>query len=219
MKESIVFLAPNTKEPFTTSKVIAESAQIKHHAVQQLVSSHIKDFRAFGVVAFEMRAVKKDRGTKYEKVYHLNEQQATLLMTYLRNTEIVRKFKMELVRQFYAMRQELLNVRMAKAERRPLRADMTAAISFLPDSPHKSMKYGQFTDLAYMAALGVSARKLRQQRGADKRATASDFMTADEISLVSVQENRIAVLIGIGMDYHQIKAAIIKTDANLYPSP
>lgn len=37
-------------------------------------------------------------------VYHLNEQQATLLMTYLKNTEQVRTFKKELVRQFYAMR-------------------------------------------------------------------------------------------------------------------
>ena len=37
-------------------------------------------------------------------VYHLNEQQATLLMTYLKNTEQVRAFKKELVRQFYAMR-------------------------------------------------------------------------------------------------------------------
>ena len=43
-----------------------------------------------------------------EIIYHLNEQQATLLMTYLKNTEVVRAFKKELVRQFYAMRSLLL---------------------------------------------------------------------------------------------------------------
>jgi phage antirepressor YoqD-like protein len=34
----------------------------------------------------------------------LNEQQATLLITYMKNTEIVRKFKMRLVKAFYALR-------------------------------------------------------------------------------------------------------------------
>ncbi|EHZ84787.1 phage protein [Streptococcus pneumoniae 8190-05] len=35
------------------------------------------------------------------KIYRLNEQQATLLITYLRNTEPVRKFKMNLVKAFF----------------------------------------------------------------------------------------------------------------------
>lgn len=29
----LVYLAPNTKEPFTTSEVIAECAEVKHHAI------------------------------------------------------------------------------------------------------------------------------------------------------------------------------------------
>ena len=35
---NIVFLEPNkiNSEPFTTSDVIAESAGVKHHAIQQL---------------------------------------------------------------------------------------------------------------------------------------------------------------------------------------
>lgn len=38
----------------------------------------------------------------------MNEEQATLLMTYLRNNEKVREFKKELVRQFYEMKQLLI---------------------------------------------------------------------------------------------------------------
>lgn len=95
-------------EPYTTSEIIAAGAEIQHHAVQQLISTYRQDFEEFGQVAFEMRAVKYSRGTNYEKIYHLNEQQATLLMTYLKNTEVVRAFKKELVRQFYAMRSLLL---------------------------------------------------------------------------------------------------------------
>lgn len=53
-----------------------------------------------------MRAVTYSRGTNYEKIYHLNEEQATLLLTYLKNTPQVRAFKKELFRQFYAMRRD-----------------------------------------------------------------------------------------------------------------
>lgn len=208
----LVFLAPNTQEPFTTSDVIAEFAGVQHHTVTRLIQQHEADFKEFGLLRFQIDAVKREgaRGTKYTKHYQLNEEQATLLMTYLKNTAQVRAFKKELVRQFYAMRTELYKVQMAKASRRPVRVSMTDAIKALPDSPHKALKYGQYTDLAYKLALGRTARQLRKDRGADKRATASDYMTAEEISLVAEVENKIGVLIGIGMGYQEIKAKLTR---------
>lgn len=202
----LVYLAPNTQEPFTTSEVIAECAGVKRHAIQSLIQQHEKDFREFGKVAFEMRPLEGSRTGQMVKVYHLNEQQATLLMTYLRNTDVVRAFKKELVRQFFAMRKELLNIKTIKAERKPIRLGMTDAIKALPDSPHKKFKYNQYTDLAYRTALGKSARQLRKERGASKVATASDYMSADEIAAVSSMENHIAVLLNVGMEYQQIKS-------------
>lgn len=103
---ALVFLGKK-EGVYTTSEIIAEHAEVQHHAVQQLISTYQKDLEDFGQVAFEMRAVKYSRGTNYEKIYHLTEEQATLLMTYLKNTERVRAFKKELVRQFYAMREIL----------------------------------------------------------------------------------------------------------------
>jgi phage regulator Rha-like protein len=207
---NLVYLAPNTKEPFTTSEVIAECAGVKRHAIQSLIQQHEKDFREFGRVAFEMRPLQTRGGQQMVKVYHLNEQQATLLMTYLRNTEVVRAFKKELVRQFYAMRKELLNVRIAKAERKPVRLVMTDAIKALPDSPHKQFKYNQYTDLAYRVALGKSAKQLRRERGATNTATASDYMSSEEIAAVSSMENHIAVLLNVGMEYQQIKGYLAR---------
>lgn len=206
----LVFLAPNTREPFTTSDVIAAFAEVKHHAIQQMIQKHESDFKEFGKLAFEMRPLPESRTKQKAKIYYLNEEQATLLMTYLKNTAQVRAFKKELVRQFYAMRTELYKVQMAKASRRPVRVSMTDAIKALPDSPHKALKYGQYTDLAYKLALGRTARQLRKNRGADKRATASDYMTAEEISLVAEVENKIGVLIGIGMSYQQVKASLTR---------
>ena len=203
---TLVYLSPNTKEPFTTSEVIAECAGIQHHTVTRLIQQHEEDFKAFGILRFEIEEI-RGRGQP-KKNYHLNEQQATLLMTYLRNTPVVREFKKELVRQFYAMREELRNVKAVKAERMAIRTEMTDAIKALPDSPHKRFKYSQYTDLAYRAALGKSARQLRRERGADKTATASDYMTADELAAVSGMENRISVLIEVGMDYRQITESL-----------
>jgi len=207
---SLVFLAPNTREPYTTSEVIAECAQVKHHAVQQMISKYESEFRAFGKVSFEMRPLAGSRTGQKVKVYHLNEQQATLLMTYLRNTEVVRAFKMELVRQFYAMRQELYRVQAVKVERRAVRRNVTDAIKALPDSPHKSMKYAHYTNLAYTAAVGMTAREIRKQRGAAKDAVASDYMTAAELEAVADAENRIGVLIEAGLEYQQIKRALLQ---------
>ena len=207
---NLVYLSPNTEEPFTTSEVIAECAGVKRDTVQKLVQRHEKDLREFGKVGFEIRPLSGSKTGQTVKVYHLNEQQATLLLTFLRNTPVVIEFKKELVRQFFAMRKELMNIKAIKAERKPLRTSMTDAIKALPDSPHKQFKYSQYTDLAYTAALGRSARQLRKERGADKGATASDYMNADELAAVASMENRISVLLDVGMSYQQIKNSLLR---------
>lgn len=210
---NLVFLNPNTQEPFTTSDVIAEFAGIQHHTVTRLIQQHEVDFKEFGLLRFKIDAVKIEgaRGTKYTKHYELTEQQATLLMTYLKNTAQVREFKKELVRQFYAMRFELYKVQAAKAERHPVRVSMTDAIKALPDSPHKHFRYGQFTDLAYKLALGKTARQIRKERGVSKNAVASDYMTSEELTLVAEMENKIGVLIGVGLTYQEVKEKLSKT--------
>ena len=207
---NLVYLTPNTEEPFTTSEVIAECAGVKRDTVQKLIQRHEKDLREFGKVGFEIRPLSGSKTGQTVKVYHLNEQQATLLLTFLRNTPVVIEFKKELVRQFFAMRKELMNIKAIKAERKPLRTSMTDAIKALPDSPHKQFKYSQYTDLAYTAALGRTARQLRKERGADKGATASDYMNADELAAVASMENRISVLLDVGMSYQQIKNSLLR---------
>ena len=206
----LVYLTPNTEEPFTTSEVIAECAGVKRDTVQKLIQRHEKDLREFGKVGFEIRPLSGSKTGQTVKAYHLNEQQATLLLTFLRNTPVVIEFKKELVRQFFAMRKELMNIKAIKAERKPLRTSMTDAIKALPDSPHKQFKYSQYTDLAYTAALGRTARQLRKERGADKGATASDYMNADELAAVASMENRISVLLDVGMSYQQIKNSLLR---------
>jgi phage regulator Rha-like protein len=93
------------KEVFTDSLIIAEGTNNQHESVVALLFKYKTDFEDFGIIQFtDLKSGKRGRPTK---IYNLNEPQATLLITYLDNTESVRMFKKELVRQFYTMRRLL----------------------------------------------------------------------------------------------------------------
>lgn len=95
----------HNNEPMTTSLAIAEGVDLEHKSVIQLIRKYLGDLQEFGSLAFEMRVMRKDgRGGEAGEFAYLNEQQATLLITYMRNSDIVRRFKIELVRAFYALR-------------------------------------------------------------------------------------------------------------------
>lgn len=85
---------------FTTSEAIAEGAGVQHKNTLELIERSRSDLEEFGQVAFETRAGYNNARVRVAK---LNEQQATLILTYLRNTEQVRTFKKNLVKAFYEM--------------------------------------------------------------------------------------------------------------------
>lgn len=90
---------------FTTSEAIAEGAGVEHRAVLQAITKYQADFERFGTVAFEMRPL--PGGGNPVRIANLNEQQATLLLTYAKNTEQVRAFKVALVEEFDRMAKAL----------------------------------------------------------------------------------------------------------------
>lgn len=205
--ENLVFLEPNKigAEPFTTSKVIAEFSGVAHKKIKIAISNHIKEFKSFGLLAPYKT---ESTGGRPEEAYRLNEPQATFLMTLLKNTPIVVEFKRRLVEQFYAMRTELQRRQIAKLDRKPIRESLTDGIRAMPETPHKTMWYKHYTDLIYRTVTGKTAKQLREDRGAPPRMTASDYMTAEEIEAVTRMENRVAVMLEMGMSYQQIKASL-----------
>lgn len=189
-------------EVFTNSKVIAEGTNNKHHAIQQLISKYESDFTEFGQLAFEMRAVKYSRGTNEEKIYLLNEEQATFAITLLRNSKVVVKFKKELVRQFYAMRRFLIekqsrlwsDTRIASKENRLKETDVIKLLveyAREQGSTHSDKLYLTYTKLAKTVIRG-------------KR----DEMTASELNNLTLVESIILQTIKIdmsmGMHYKDI---------------
>lgn len=123
-------------EPMTTSLAIAEGTENTHKSVIQLVRKYVEDLQEFGSLAFEMRVMRQDgRGGEQGEVAFLNEQQATLLITYLRNTDTVRRFKIALVKAFYEMRDRL---RGAPSRDEPLTLSHRADIAVAADRTFRS---------------------------------------------------------------------------------
>lgn len=91
----------------TNSHIVAEGTQSQHRAVLQLIKQNLADFEDFGRVAFEMQPFETAGGTQNRNVAVLNREHAMLLMTYMRNTEIVRNFKKKLIHAFVEMEKQL----------------------------------------------------------------------------------------------------------------
>jgi phage antirepressor YoqD-like protein len=84
-------------EAFTTSVAIADGCQVDHASVIKLVRTYQDDLEEFGLLDFKSEST----GGRPTELALLNEQQSTLLLTYMRNTLIVRGFKKRLVKEFW----------------------------------------------------------------------------------------------------------------------
>ena len=212
MKE-LVLIKPigSRMEPYTTADTVAQYAQVRHKTVNELIRKHENDLKEFGLLEFEMEAVEMARGIKYVKRYHLNEQQATLLITYLKNTEPVRRFKKALVREFFKARQELARREAQRAVKAPVRRSLTDAIRDSGEAQRmKGYAYNAYTNLIYKTATGKTAAQIRKAAGADHRADVVLLLTADELAEVTKREAQVTTLLDCGMRYEAIKAALLR---------
>lgn len=105
MSSSIAFLQNGL--PVTTSVIISNGIQLSHEPVIKLIRKYLDDLKTFGNVLFETESFKTAGGTQKREIAILNEPQTTLLLTFFKNTEIVRKFKVALVQKFYELREQL----------------------------------------------------------------------------------------------------------------
>lgn len=94
-------------EPLVSTEVIAKGVNVQHKNVLALVRTHAELLSGFGRVAFETRPFATRGGTQHKEVAMLNERQTTLLLTLMRNRPKVTVFKVELIKEFYRMRDAL----------------------------------------------------------------------------------------------------------------
>ncbi|WP_410931908.1 Rha family transcriptional regulator [Pseudomonas sp. SIMBA_067] len=90
-------------EAVTTTATIAHETGNEHASVIALVRKYQADFGEFGGVRFQIEPFETAGGMQSREIALMNEQQATLLLTYMRNTAIVREFKKRLVKEFWRL--------------------------------------------------------------------------------------------------------------------
>lgn len=207
MKE-LVFLKPtgSRMEPYTTTAIVSECVGIGERKIKDAVRKHETELKRLGVLAsYRAETASNKQGGRKATGYMLNEQQATFLMTLLKNTPAVVEFKAELVRQFYAMREELQRRREIRQAGKPIRRSLTDA---LRDSGENERLHGQgyslYTNMLYKSVTGRNARQLQQARGAAGR-QAADLLTARELEKYKKREAVAAALLDAGMNYEGIR--------------
>ena len=199
----LVFVHGLNEEPYTTDKIIAEHSGNSLHAVKVLIYNHKQDFEDFGILSFEMTKL-PGRG-RPQKTYHLNEQQATFLITMLDNTPQVKQFKKSLVREFYAMKQELTQRQINRAIEKPQRKTLMAAVKSWPNANQWS--YRNMTQLLLKRATGgMTAQQIKKERHVK---TALDGLTVKEQARYEQLENIAIGLVSLNKTWDEVKGVLL----------
>ena len=105
---SLVFLSEDQTTPLTSSEVISTALNKEHKDVLALAKKYEAGLNEFGPSSFKTKMVNIGSGAQRDKeIALLNEQQAYFLITLMRNSEKVIRFKIALVKAFFEMREKL----------------------------------------------------------------------------------------------------------------
>lgn len=159
---------------FTNSLIIAEGTGYEHHSITRKIRDFEEDFKIFGEIGYCNIDLKSPNGKncfmdttsinkmdvkgRKTKIYLLNEPQATYLITLLENNDVVREFKLNLVKQFYDMKNILMETHTSywqhmRAESKEVRKSFTDILKTFIDyardhgSKHSNRYYTIFTKM------------------------------------------------------------------------
>ena len=190
------------KEPYTLSSIIAECTNLQHHTITKTIRKHQARFEQFGKVGFKIQATDSGQSTKD---YILNEQQATLLVTFLKNTEQVANFKTNLVKAFFEMREELSKFRLQRALEKPKRKTLHDSIETWPNAPKHA--HSTMNNLLLKAVTDMNAKQLMASRGGTN---GIDSLTSEELEQYQAFEDMAIAMIELKMSYQEIKTMMFR---------
>ena len=190
------------KEPYTLSSIISDNADITHHAVKEQIRKHSAELEKFGKVAFKMTPLESGQS---KRDYILNEQQATLLITFLRNTAPVIAFKSSLVKAFFGMRDEVAEFRYQRALEKPKHKALHEAIETWQEAPKHA--HSTVTNLLLKGTTGMNKRQLVASRGGKN---GIDSLTSQELIRYQALEDMAIALINLNMTYQEIKGMVFR---------
>ncbi|QYU57482.1 Rha family transcriptional regulator [Weissella confusa] len=190
---------------YTTNEIVAKYTGVEVRTVNKLTNKYMKRLERFGKMRFEISPLPS--GQK-KKIWHYNEQQATLLITFMRNTDAVVEFKSNLVAAFYSQREELTAKTIALANIKT--TNKTLADVVHDKFPGNKFMYATVHDLALKIATGKRAKQLKVEFGVSD---AQDALTAEQLDRLEQTRSVIATLLDYGLTYDAVKQALAKQPA------
>jgi len=201
MKELIKI---KNKECFIDSEGLADLAEIERRSITRLIKNHYPDLEEFGVMGFEITKP-TEQGGRPKTLYTLNEQQATLLTTFMRNSPKVKDFKKKLVREFFTMRQYILSQETIRLAGKEIRKSLTDAVK---DSGEQDRMHGHaystYTNFAY-SLTGLKEKK--KEYGT--REGFREYLSPEELKRVKIVEGMIKPLLEMEKTYQEIKEIMV----------
>jgi phage regulator Rha-like protein len=104
------FVTAANGEASASTAIIAKQMKQQHASVIKLVRKYKLELEQFGAIGFEIqkgKALRHGGFARATEIAHLNEHQSALILSMMRNSEEVIKFKIALVTEFFRMREEI----------------------------------------------------------------------------------------------------------------
>lgn len=196
---------------FTTSLIVAEGCKLEHKEAIATVRKFKSDFEELGRLAFESRkgeALPQGGFAKSTEYAILNEDQATYLIMSFRNTPIVRRFKLALVKEFRRVKTELERIKQQQLnpdwqqQRLESRVEfrlMNATLQMIREHQGKETKPHHYTNEARLINFALTG----EFKPVDRTA-----LNAADLALLAKLELKNTVLIGCKVDYADRKTAL-----------
>lgn len=198
-------------EPYTTAEVIAEFSGVDLDSINRLTRTHKERLEKFGKLKYSLKVLEDKTDLKSvlskqrsSKVWKYNERQATVLITYLRNTEQVLDFKDALVNAFYNLKQELDQAKLTRELNK--RANIGLAETIKSECPNDPHAYSNYHGLAYKYVTGMTPKQLKKAKGVNNPEEALDN---DQKERLERAKQHIALYLLDGNDYQDIKAKMM----------
>jgi phage regulator Rha-like protein len=190
----------NKRDLLIDSRQFAEPLDVRHRAIIALIRTHEESFKRFGSLLFKKADVETTGGTKQVTYCELNENQAYMLLTLVRNSPKAVALKGNLVAAF-------VNTRTALAQRDTARIEGKAVRKLETDSIAALVKYAKAQGSANADMYYVTVTKLTNKLLGIETGT-RDQLDATTLKKINIAETvaDIAVRDGLAarLDYKDI---------------
>lgn len=192
---------------YTTNKSISDFAHIGMKAINQLIDKYDNELNAKEISPFEMDELNSHKVGRPNRIIGLNEEDAIFIISLLKNTKQVVKFKRALSKAFTSIKKELLKRQIIHVQSKPITKSLGDAIKD-NSNMNGSHDYLNLNKLIYKTALGIDTSNLRRQRNIPKNNSISNYLSTDEQDIVNKVKNAVIALNILNKDYEEIKLSI-----------